>query len=72
MCRRKTKACEEKKRAMKLARSTSLIGLNSQLKLNSKILKTWKKEREREREREFQKLKCSRGERRRHHRPALL
>jgi hypothetical protein len=68
MCRRKTKACEEKKRAMKLARSTSLIGLNSQLKLNSKILKTWKKERERE----FQKLKCSRGERRRHHRPALL
>jgi hypothetical protein len=43
---RKTKACEEKKREMKLARSTSLIGLNSQLKLNSKILRTWKKERE--------------------------
>jgi hypothetical protein len=31
---------------MKLARSTSLIGLNSQLKLNSKILRTWKKENE--------------------------
>jgi hypothetical protein len=46
MVRRKTKACEEKKRATKLARSTSLIGLNSQLNLNSKILKTWKKERE--------------------------
>jgi hypothetical protein len=43
---RKTKACEEKKRLTKLARSTSLIGLNSQLKLNSKILRTWKKERE--------------------------
>jgi hypothetical protein len=31
---------------MELARSTSLIRLNSQLKLNSKILKTCKKERE--------------------------
>jgi hypothetical protein len=40
----KIKACEEKKRATKLARSTSLIGLNSQLKLNLKILRTWKKE----------------------------
>jgi hypothetical protein len=28
---------------MKLVRITSLIGLNSQLKLNSKILRTWKK-----------------------------
>jgi hypothetical protein len=40
------KACDEKKRETKLARSTSLIELNSQLKLNSKILRTWKKERE--------------------------
>jgi hypothetical protein len=31
---RKTKACEEKKRAMKLTRSTSFIGLNSHLKPN--------------------------------------
>jgi hypothetical protein len=30
----------------KLTRCTSLIGVNSQLKLNSKILRTWKKERE--------------------------
>jgi hypothetical protein len=36
----KIKACEEKKLATKLARSTSLIGLNSQLKLNSKILRS--------------------------------
>jgi hypothetical protein len=32
--RRKTYACEEKKQATKLARSTSLIRLNSQQKLN--------------------------------------
>jgi hypothetical protein len=41
--RRKTKACEEKKWAMKLARSTSLIGLNSQLKLTRKFSKHGRK-----------------------------
>jgi hypothetical protein len=40
---RKTKACEEKKGATKLARSTYLIGLNSQIKLTQKFLELGRK-----------------------------